>query len=101
MRLSQREPSGVFFVDVFSEHPANRRRGILSVNVSEENREVTHVHGVFLLKVPCELSDGDSSIGKSRPSPMVLTVHDAQEFFLKSAFRHGTNHVCCLPHERL
>jgi hypothetical protein len=48
-----------------------------------------------------ELIDGDRSVGESWPGPMMLTVHKAQEFFLKSAFRHGTCHVCCLPGEWL
>jgi hypothetical protein len=32
---------------------------------------------------------------------MVLAVHDAQEHFLESAFRHAAHHVCCLPGVRL
>jgi hypothetical protein len=48
-----------------------------------------------------ELIDRDRSVGKSRPGPMMFTVHDTQKFFLESTFRHGACHVCCLPDERI
>ena len=101
MRFPQRKPTGVFFVNIIGEHAADWERGILPVNAREEHGKVAHVDAVFLLKVALELIDADRSIGECRPGPMVFAVHQTQEFLLKSAFRHGTCHVCCLPDEWL
>ena len=90
MRFSQREPTGVFFVNILGEHSADRGRGIFPVNARKEDRKLTHVDTIFLLEVVRELIDSDRSIGEGRPRPMMFTVHDTQEFFLESTFRHGT-----------
>src|SRR5205085_2418281 len=101
MRFSQREPTGIFFVNILGEHPASRGWRILSMNACKEYRKIPHVDAIFLLEVVRELIDRDGSVGEGWPSPMMFAVHDTQEFFLESTFRHGTCHSCCLPSERI
>jgi len=51
--------------------------------------------------VDLELIDRDRSVGECRPGPMMLTIHNTQEFFLEPTFCQGACHGCCLPGEWL
>lgn len=90
--LSQREAAGVFLVDVFGQHAPDGGRRILPMDAGEEDREVPDVHGIFLLKMDLQLLFREAARGKALPSPVMLSVHDTEERFEKSRFRHAGGH---------
>src|SRR5215831_6163733 len=96
MRLPKGKPTGVFFVDVLSQHSADGRRRILPMNPRQEDRKVSNIDCMLLLKMDEELGLARRALSKSRPCPMVLAIHDAKNLFLEAILWPRSCH-CLLP----
>ena len=62
------------------------------MDAGEEDGKVSDVHGVFLLEVNLQLLFREAARGKMLPGPVMLSVHDTEEGFEKSRFRHASGH---------
>ena len=80
---SEREAAGLFFINVASQQAAHLWRGILPMDASQEDREVPHVHCIFLLKVNLVLVPGDRASTEVRPCPVMFAIHDTEQPFTK------------------
>ena len=82
----------VLLINVFGQHASDGGGRILSMNPGKEDGKVSDVDGVLLLKVNLQLLSYEAACGKVLPGPVMLPIHDAEEGFKKSRFRHAGCH---------
>src|SRR5687767_4462164 len=90
VRLAERQPARVLFIDVLGKHASHGKRGIPGVYPREQHREVADVSGKFLLEVDFELCRADIRAAESGPRPVILPVHDRQQPLAELRRSQGT-----------
>src|SRR4029450_13472283 len=84
MRAAGNQSAGLFFVQVLGQAAADFRYRTANVSAADHDREVAHVGAVLLLEMIVEPIFRDATGGEGGPSPMGLSIHDAEQLFTKS-----------------
>ena len=82
------DASGLLFVHVLDQFASHFRKGALHVGASDQDRKVTHVDLVLLLKVDVQKRARHQALAERWPGPVDLAFHHLQERLTKACYVH-------------